>query len=168
MTLLKMPTILSDNKSVLLKSKYNIQGGLHYVLFNKLKANIHNRDLGMFGTIDYNSPPCLKRIFNAHGVRSYYESNNTTKIRTYFTDTVLSYRMLTNIEKMEKKEGIWLVPDYNIDFYPIFVLNEDELKEFIIGYNTMSELFDNKKFEETEQFMRKVKFVEDGLILLYF
>ena len=167
-----MPTIIVElqhgNKNFPLKSTRNIQGGLHWVLTHKMKAIIHNRDLGMHGAnIDIANPPAMKRIFNAHEIKSFYNDHNSRKIRTFFSECVIEFKTIKQIDKLKDKGCIWLIPLYNeINFYPIYTFeDEKDIKEFLQGYNFLSENCNRDMFDVNNDInkFRKIRFDEEGL-----
>lgn len=152
-----MPTLIVDNESYHFKTDESVFGGLHWVLKNNKIAILHNRDLGMNVTIDPSRPKELKRIFNAHGIKSFYNIHNNKTINDFFSDAMISYSMLNNINKVES--GIWVVPIYSFKFFPIFVIKN--VKEFKEGY----EIIAKTKFDINNECIRNVEKREDGLYL---
>ena len=153
-----MPTLIIDGESFHYKTLEGVYGGLHWVLKNNKVAVLHNRDLGMNATVDPCRPKELKRIFNAHNIKSFYKPCNSQTINDFFTDTVIGYSMLNDIQKI-KQSGIWILPLYNIPFYPVFVIKD--LSEFISGYEQIS----GSKFDKYNECIRNVEIRDDGLYL---
>jgi len=163
-----MPSIILDHKgspnSFHYKSIYELQGAFHCLLKNGKNAILHNRDLGMNSKIDINDIVSLKRIFKAHNIKSFYKKHNTLTISNYFSDASINKTLLEGIEKIDI-EGIWIIPDYGISFYPFYIMNHNQLKEFITGYNKLATELGLDSFNHNLECIRNVSFITEGLYL---
>lgn len=163
-----MPSIIINHKDIPVsfhyKSLFELQGALHCLLKNRKNAILHNRDLGMNSKIDINDIVSLKRIFKAHNIKSFYKRHNTLTINNYFSDASLDKKLLEGIEKIDI-EGIWIVPDYGISFYPFYIMNHNQLKEFIDGYNKLASELGFNLFNHNLECVRNVSFITEGLYL---